>query len=142
MALEPSILKSIKKVLGLDVDDTDFDPDIMIFASSALSDLNQIGIGPSGGLTVVDDTVAWDALGLPENVLNTAKTCIYLKVRMLFDPPSTSFTQDAMNKQIEEQMWRLSIYRETQIPVTMTTTSTDPIDGTIETTVIEEVVTW
>lgn len=140
--MEQSILKSVKKVLGIDVYYTEFDPDIMLFASSALSDLNQIGIGPSGGLTVDDDSVMWDALGLPENMLNLAKACVCLKVRMMFDPPTTSFTQDAMNKQIEEKMWRLSIYRETQLPATVTSTTVDPFDGTVETTVTEEVVTW
>lgn len=142
MPLEESILKSTKKILSIGEGDTSFDLDISIFINSVLSDLNQIGVGPPGGLTIQDDTTNWDALGLPENQLNTAKTFIYLKTRMMFDPPATSFAQDAMNKQIDEQLWRLSVYRESLIPVTHTTTSVDPLDGTVETTITEEVVTW
>lgn len=140
--MEQSILKSTKKILGLDLADTSFDLDIITFASSVFSDLNQIGIGPSGGLMIEDDTKVWADLGLPDNQLNIVKTFVYLKVRMLFDPPATSFAIEAMNKQIDEQLWRLSVYRESLIPTKTTTTSVDPLDGTIDVTVTEEVVTW
>lgn len=140
--MEQSILKSTKKILGLDAGYTDFDLDVITFINSVLSDLNQLGIGPSGGLMIEDAVAVWDDLGIPQNQINVAKTFIFLKVRMMFDPPPTSFVIEAMNKQIEEQAWRLSVYRESLIPVTRTTTSIDPMDGTIETTTTEEVVTW
>lgn len=140
--MEESILKSTKKTLGLDSEYTAFDPDVVTFINSVLSDINQLGVGPEGGLTIEDDQAVWDDLDIPPNQLNTAKTLIYLKVRMMFDPPPTSFAIEAMNKQIEQQEWRLSIFREGLIPVTTTTVTVDPIDGDTIITTTEEAVTW
>jgi hypothetical protein len=61
---------------------------------------------------------------------------------LMFDPPPTSFAIEALNKQIDEQTWRLSIFREGLVPVKTTTTVIDPMDGSIDTTTTEEVVTW
>lgn len=140
--MEESILKSTKKILGVGEDDTSFDLDVITFVNSSLSDVLQIGIGPPGGLMIEDDTAVWADLQIPEYMQNTAKTLVFLKVRMLFDPPATSFAQDAMNKQIDEHLWRLSAYRESLIPTQQIKTVVDPMDGTIDTIIVEEVVTW
>lgn len=112
--METSILNSTKKILGLDSEDTSFDLDIITHINSAFSILNQLGIGPPSGFTIEDETAEWADFGVTdEPTLNLLKTCVYLRVRMLFDPPTTSYLQSALSRQIEEHDWRLSTMRET-----------------------------
>jgi hypothetical protein len=109
-----SILDSVKKILGLDPSYTAFDIDVVLHINSIFSVLNQIGIGPAAGFSIVDNTATWDTF-ISTNTdpkLNMAKTYVYLRVRLLFDPPSTSFVIDALTKQYQELEWRLSVKRE------------------------------
>lgn len=110
--MSTSILTSVKKNLGLEASYTAFDPDILMHINSALSILTQLGIGPENGFTVEDATTTWATIIGTDAQLNSVKTLVYLRVRLLFDPPTTGYLVDAMNKQIEELTWRLSVYRE------------------------------
>lgn len=110
--MESRILTSTKKILGVGANYTAFDLDIITHINDVFSSLNQLGIGPLGGFAIEDDSAVWEDLELPLNQLNMVKTYVFLKVRMLFDPPTTSFLIDAMNNQIREHEWRLSIFRE------------------------------
>lgn len=112
--MDDSILNTTKKVLGLGSDYTAFDEDIILFINSALSIVNQIGLGPLEGFYIQDETALWEDIGLPGNQTNLLKTYVFLRVRVMFDPPATSFTLEAMTKQIEEYEWRLSTFRETE----------------------------
>lgn len=114
--MDDSILTSTKKILGVDATYTAFDLDIITHINSALSSLNQIGIGPALGLTIEDDSALWSDLGLPPNQEGMVKPYVYLKTRMLFDPPGTGFLVDAMKEQIREHEWRLSTFREETVP--------------------------
>ena len=107
-----SILNSIKKLLGIEQDYTHFDQDIILNINSVLMSLTQIGLGPSTGFIITGDTETWtDFLG--ERIdLESVKTFIYLKVRILFDPPSSSFVLDALERQASEMMWRLNVQIE------------------------------
>lgn len=115
--METSILKSTKKILGLADEYTAFDLDVITHINSAFAILNQIGVGPLEAFTIEDDTAIWADLGLPQDQMNLVRTYIFLRVRMLFDPPTTSFLIDAVNKQIEEYETRLSYLRENAIPL-------------------------
>ena len=111
-----SILNDIKKLLGLDPSYTAFDLDATIHINSAFAALNDIGVGPTGGYKIVDNTATWDAfIGTTDPTLESVKTYIYLRVRMVFDPPQTSFVIDAYNKLIEEEYVRLSMRKEATI---------------------------
>lgn len=110
--MENSILTSTKKILGISEDYTAFDLDIITHINAAFSSLNQLGIGPTDGFAIDDNSLQWDEFEVPLNQLSMIRTYVFLKVRMLFDPPSTSFHIEAMNKQIEEYEWRLSTFRE------------------------------
>jgi hypothetical protein len=111
-----SILRSTKKILGLDFSYTAFDTDIITHINAAFSVLNQLGIGPTTGFTIEDDEANWVDFVVPAEQLNMIKTYVYLKVRMFFDPPSTSYLIEAMNQQIKELEWRLSVFREYALP--------------------------
>lgn len=113
--MEKSILKSTKKILGIDAEYTAFDLDILTHINSAFSVLNQLGIGPANGFMIEDDQITWDAFFGTDPRLNLIKTYVYLKVRMLFDPPNTSYLIDAQNKQIQEYEWRLNAFREVEL---------------------------
>ncbi len=115
--MERSILTSTKKILGVAENYTAFDLDIIMHINDGLSSLNQLGIGPIEGFAIEDDSAIWDDLILPLTQLSMVKTYIFIKTRMLFDPPTTSFLIDAMNKQIQEHEWRLSVFREELIPL-------------------------
>lgn len=110
--MEDSILNSTKKILGLGEDYTAFDLDIITHINSVFSILFQLGVGPADGFLIEDAGTTWSDF-LEDNVgLNMVKSYIFLKVRLLFDPPGTSFAIDAMNHQISEYEWRISTHRE------------------------------
>lgn len=107
-----SILNSTKKILGLEATYTPFDLDIITHINSTFSHLDQLGIGPEDGFFIEDQTSTWDEYEVPSNQLQMVRTYIYLKVRMLYDPPTTSYLITSMEKQIAEHEWRLNAFRE------------------------------
>lgn len=113
--LSESILASVKSMLGIEKDDTSFDQEIVIYINSAFMTLNQLGVGlPGFSITGYDET--WGSYiteGLDR--LQSVKPYIYLKVRLLFDPPMNSFLTDSFEKQIAEFEWRLNVQVETPI---------------------------
>jgi hypothetical protein len=110
--MEQSILTSTKKILGLSSDYTAFDLDIITHINASLSTLTQLGIGSENGFYIEDASDVWTDFIPNGTVLNMVKTYIFLKVRMLFDPPATSFLITAMNEQLREYEWRISALRE------------------------------
>lgn len=111
-----SILTTTKKILGLDEAYTAFDLDIVTHINAAFSTLNQLGVGPEDGFFIEDSADDWGSFDVPENQLHLAKTYVYLKVRMLFDPPGTSYLITAMDNQIKELEWRINMLREVALP--------------------------
>jgi len=110
--MSDSILESTKKVLGIAADDPSFDADIVMHINSAFATLSQLGIGPATGFMIEDAVATWsDILGVDKN-LNAVKTLVYLKVRIVFDPPANSFVLNALQEQIREHEWRLNVHRE------------------------------
>lgn len=106
--MEESILTSIKKLLNIAVDDKSFDQDILIHINSVFMILNQMGVGTEQTFSIKDGTSKWvDFLG-DSKELESVKTFIYLKVKMLFDPPANSSITEAYNQLIKEFEWRLN----------------------------------
>lgn len=111
--MEQSILTSTKKVLQIGPDDASFDLDIMTHINSAFSTLHDLGLGPDEGFFIQNETTEWDSF-IDDNPvqLSQVKTFVFLNVRMLFDPPTTSFLQISIEKKLEELTWRLNVRRE------------------------------
>lgn len=107
-----SILNTVKKVLGLDPDYTAFDTDVIMHINSVFSTLHQLGVGPSQAFQIQDETETWFEFLGNETSINSVKTYVYLRVRLIFDPPATSFTIAAMEKQAQELEWRLNVQQE------------------------------
>ena len=110
--MEGSILDDVKKILGLSSDYNAFDLDIITHINSVFSTLQQLGIGPEQGFSISDKNNNWDEFVANDNGYNLVKTYIYLRVRLLFDPPATSFHLESLNQQVKELEWRLNVYRE------------------------------
>lgn len=107
-----SILDSIKDPLNIPPGDTSFDKTIVLYINGVFSTLTQVGLGPAAGFKISDSATTWDAfLGSSEN-LESVKTYMYLKVRLLFDPPQNSFGITAIEKMAEEEISRISYTRE------------------------------
>jgi hypothetical protein len=107
-----SILNDTKKILQLADDYTAFDLDVLTHINTAFTTLNQLGIGPAEGFMIEDASAQWEDFLGGDPRLNSVKTYLYLKVRLVFDPPATSFHIAALEKQIEELEWRLNVQRE------------------------------
>ena len=106
-----SILTSIKKLLGITEEYTHFDQDIIMHINSVFMVLNQLGVGPSTGFSIEDSTTTW-ADFIPDMTaanVEGVKTYMYLKVRMLFDPPTNSSVIESYNRTIAEYESRLNI---------------------------------
>lgn len=108
-----SILTSIKKLLGIAEEYTQFDADIIMHINSVFTTLTQLGVGPSEGFYIEDKETVWEEFIPDLNKLQAVKTYIYLKVRLLFDPSSLgSSTLASYERQIQELEWRLNIIAE------------------------------
>lgn len=104
-----SILTSIKKMLGITADYTHFDEDIVMHINSVFMILNQLGVGPADGFYIEDYTTVWtDYIDDPSR-LQMIKSYMYMKVKLLFDPPASSTVMNCIEDQIREFEWRLNI---------------------------------
>lgn len=101
-----SILTTIKKLLGIEADYTAFDMDIIVHINSVFNVLQQLGVGPA--FSIEDASSTWDDYTTNADV-NMVKTYIYMKVKMMFDPPLSSVSADAYNSNIKELEWRLNV---------------------------------
>ena len=101
-----SILDSIKKLLGIQPEYRAFDEDLIIHINTVFAILNQIGIGPKEGFFIVDESTNWDEYMSDINQASV-RTYVYLKVRLLFDPPGSGILVDSINRMISELEWRL-----------------------------------
>lgn len=101
-----SVLNSIKKLLGIQESYTIFDADLIMHINSTFAMLNQIGIGPKEGFMIEDSYTTWDEYITQANE-SMVKSYIYLKVRLLFDPPSNNSLTESINRQLSELEWRL-----------------------------------
>ena len=107
--MQESILVSVKKLLGIAPEYEIFDTDIILHINSALSVLTQLGIGPSKGYMIRDANDLWSDFVKDDPRQELLKVYVYLRVRLIFDPPSSSSVIEAINNQIKEYEWRLTV---------------------------------
>ena len=104
-----SILQSIEKLLGLDENYDAFDDDVMMHINSVLMILTQLGVGPKNGFSITGEEETWgDYLGEDISKLSAVKTYVYLKVKTMFDPTSSSVVNEATKEMLKELEWRLN----------------------------------
>lgn len=103
-----SILVSIKKLLGIDASYTAFDVDVIVHINTAFAVLNQLGVGPADGFMIEGEKESWDDY-ITDNNFSMVKTFVYLKVRLAFDPPTSTALIESMNNTLNELTWRLEL---------------------------------
>lgn len=106
-----SILDTIKQMLGIDSTDESFDGEIIVFINSALSTIQKFGVGPEG-FKITDKTAVWTDFLQDRTDLEEVKTNVYLRVRLVFDPPQNSFAVTAIKEQIEEGNFYIEMYHK------------------------------
>ena len=133
MAVVPnSILDTTKKILGLEADYDVFDLDVITHINSVFAILQQLGVGPDEGFFIEDNTKTWtDYLG-SNPILNSVKTLMYLQVRVLFDPPTTSYDLTAKQEQIKELQWRLNVAADKSYQTPPTLVEEEPLVGSFD----------
>lgn len=107
-----SILNSIKKLLGITEDYDAFDTDIILHINSVFSILSQLGVGPEKAYRITDASNEWDEFTGDSECLELVKSYMYMRVRLMFDPPTNSFLVSSMQEQIKEAEWRLNVIAE------------------------------
>lgn len=110
-----SILTSIKKMLGISEDYTQFDADLIMHINSVFLNLTQLGVGPASGFSIEDETTEWTDFINNNAQLQAVKSYIYLKVKLLFDPPLSSAVIESTNRMIAELEWRLNVAAESDM---------------------------
>lgn len=104
-----SILGSVKKMLGPSGNYEYFDPELIMHINSVFTILHQIGVGPENGFFIKDESDTWDEYITSDQNLEAVKTYVYLKVRLIFDPPQSSSEAEAIKQLIRELEWRLNV---------------------------------
>ena len=107
-----SILTSIKKLLGITEEYEHFDQDIIMHINSVFMILTQMGVGPEEGFTISDSTTTWNEFTNDDKKIEAVKSYVYLKVRLLFDPPASSVLMEQYKESIKELEFRLGIKYE------------------------------
>lgn len=107
--MEMSILTSIKKLLGITEDYEHFDQDIIMHINSVFFTLTQLGVGPEEGFSIEDKTSNWSDFASDISKVEAVKSYTYLKVRLLFDPPTSTALIESMNRMISEMEWRINV---------------------------------
>lgn len=110
--MEDSILKTTKKILGIDEAYTAFDLDICTHINMVFTTLHDLGVGPPEGFFIESDEALWVDYELDPLQRNAVKTYVFLRVKLAFDPPQTSFHINAIQEQVKELEWRLNTRRE------------------------------
>lgn len=109
---EDSILQSIKKLLGLGAEQTEFDQEILMDINGVFFELQQLGVGPEEGFTIYDESEEWIDFTTNEKLLSVIKPYMYLKVRLIFDPPTSSSVLTSFENMVNRFEWRINVAAE------------------------------
>ena len=107
-----SILTSIKLLLGITEDYEAFDQQIIAHINSVFMILTQLGVGPPEGFMITSKVDTWNEFINDEKKMQLVKSYMYLKVKLLFDPPLSSIVVESINRMISELEWRLNVVAE------------------------------
>ena len=107
--MQESILKTIKQLTGCPDDFEQFDLDLTIHINSAFATLTQLGVGPKEGYRITGPDNVWSEFEEDAQKSSLIKDYVYIKTRLLFDPPTSSALMDSLKEQLKEMEWRLYI---------------------------------
>lgn len=105
--MSDSVLSSTKQMLGISPEDTSFDVNVIMSINTALTILMDLGLTEVEDQIVTSDDMTWDELLGERTDIEYVKTYVYQKVKMIFDPPTSTAAIDAMQRSISELEWRI-----------------------------------
>lgn len=108
-----SILKSVKNALGVGTDYDPFDDELIMHINSVFATLHQLGVGPKTPFAIGDENDLWSAFIGENKAIESVRTYVYAKVRLIFDPPTSMFGTQSLEKVCQEYEWRLNVQGET-----------------------------
>lgn len=114
---QDSILQSIKKALGVEPEYDVFDDELQMHINSALSNLNQLGVGPGDGFRISGPDDKWSDLLGESPKLDNARAYVFIKTKLIFDPPTTPHLINAYEEQMKEHEFRLTITADEMMAV-------------------------
>lgn len=109
--MSESILNSVKKMLGSDVNYDVYDADLIMFINSAFARLNDLGAGPTETFSITSAEETWDDFSQDKYIQNLSRDYMYYDIKIGWDPPANSFTLEALSKKRSEAEWRLERYQ-------------------------------
>lgn len=109
---EDSILQSIKKLLGPGAEQTEFDQEILMDINGVFFELQQLGVGPEEGFAIYDETAKWIDFTDNTKILRVLKPYMYLKVKLIFDPPTSSSVLKSFENMVDRFEWRINVAAE------------------------------
>ncbi len=112
-----SILTSVKKMLGVDESDDNFDEELIMYINGSLMVMTQLGVGPTEGFFITSVKNTWSELLGDRTDLNLVLGDVYLRTRLIFDPPTNSFLVASIDRQIVEYDWRIAAWHTPQVEV-------------------------
>ena len=121
-----SILNTIKPMVNVEVDDKNFDAVLIPFINGALTVITQLGVGLPTGFKIADEAKTWPELLGEREDLDIVKTAIYIRVRLLFDPPQNAFLVTALKEELQEAEWRIEAWHN---PPVLVDPNPEVVDG-------------
>lgn len=109
---EDSILQSIKKLLGPGAEQTEFNQEILMDINGVFFELQQLGVGPEEGFAIYDETAKWVDFTTNKKILSVLKPYMYLKVKLIFDPPTSSSVLASFENMVNRFEWRINVAAE------------------------------
>lgn len=110
-----SVLNSVKRGLGVGTDYDPFDAELIMHINSVFSTLHQLGVGPEDPFSISGESDVWSTFIGENKTIESVKTYVYAKVRLIFDPPTTSYGIQAFEKMCTEFEWRLNVEAESKL---------------------------
>lgn len=110
-----SILTSIKKLLGISEDYDHFDSDLIMHINTVFTTLTQLGVGPNEGFSIEDESAKWEDFLPDERMIHSVKSYMFMKVKLMFDPPLSTGVIECIKEQIKELEWRLQVIVDSTI---------------------------
>lgn len=107
--LSDSILTSEKKLLGITEDYEEFDAELIVHINTIFGTLEQLGINSGTKFKIQDKFAVWTDFISDSEMIEEIKSYMYLRLRLLFDPPANSFVVNAFQEQIKEFEWRINV---------------------------------
>lgn len=105
--MDDSILNSVKDMIAGGAIHEHFDNELIMHINTVIANLREIGIGPEEGFAIKDESATWSDLVGDSKKLEAVKSYVSFKVRMMFDPPTSSAVSEAIKANIQELEWRL-----------------------------------